>query len=458
MIHVIRTELRRSNAIALAVLLFVTCALLAAAEVRFWNRQWLAFSYVQASGLFFLVPLTLAGGAMLGRRETRTRADELMYSTGRPHWQKVTPPAAALAVAVTVMHLLALGIGAALIGATGGFLSAGGTLPALVDVTVLIGAVWLGLAAGRAWSSPVLPPALAALALIAQVGVELTGEGNRLRNLTLMLMPPGFVWESFTAEALLGRLALGAGLLLGGLLLGFGASWIPRVAGLSALAAGLALAAVITPLGLGARYQVDDAAQRLVCSDGIPQVCVTAVHAYDLPAVTPAARLALTMLAKLPGAPTRAVEWRADAPSTFDSAQFRGRTPKLEQGTVMFRVEPTDRMLSTGDLFRAASVSPTGLTASIVNGAGTTMNGCPLGDTVALGAAGAWLMGVDVLPLADDEFVYDAGVRAEITAIVRALRALPEQEQVRRVTALRDEANACRTGNLRSLLTGGPTA
>jgi hypothetical protein len=273
-----------------------------------------------------------------------------------------------------------------------------------------------------------------------------------------MVPPPGAVWESVNAEALLGRLALGAGLLAGGLLLGFAASWLPRVAGVAALAAGMVLTVVITPLGPGARYRVDPAAQRLVCADGTPQVCVTAVHAYALPAVAPAARQALTMLAKLPGAPTRAVEWRADAPSTFDSAQFRGPTPKLEPGTVMFRVEPGDRMLSTGDLFSLEPASPAGLTANIVNGAGTTMNGCRLGDPVALGAAGAWLMGVEVLPLTDDQFSYDETVRADIAATVRALRELPEQEQVRRVTTLRDAANACRTGDLRSVLTGEPAA
>jgi len=454
MIQPIRTELRRSNAIALAALLFVAGALMLAAMAQTWNRQWLIFSYSQASGLFLLVPLALAGGAALGRRERRTRADELFGSTGRPRWQKVTPPAAALAVAVTVMHLLTLAIGAAVIGAAGGFLSGTGILPALVDVTVLIGAVWLGLAAGRAWSSPLLPPALAALALVGQLAIESTGENS----LALMLPPPGFVWESFNAEALLGRLALGGGLLLGGLLLGFGASWLPRVAGVAAVATGLALAVAITPSGPGALYKVDAQGQRLVCADGTPQVCVTAVHAYELAAVAPAARQALSMLAKLPGAPARAVEWRADAPSTFDDAQFRGRAPKLEPGTVSFRLEPGTRMLSTGDLFSLASPPPTGLTANIVNGAGTTMNGCRLGDPVALGAAGAWLMGVDVLPLTDDQFSYDETVRADIAATVRALRELPEREQVRRVTTLRDSANACRTGDLRSILTGEPAA
>jgi hypothetical protein len=67
-------------------------------------------------------------------------------------------------------------------------------------------------------------------------------------------------------------------------------------------------------------------------------------------------------------------------------------------------------------------------------------------------------MGVDVLPLTDDRFSYDGPVRADIAATVQALRKLPEPEQVRRVTTLRDAANTCRTHDLRSILTGGPPA
>ena len=178
MLRVIRAELRRSSAIALAVALFATGALMILALAQTWDRQWLTFSYVQASGLFFLAPLALAGGAMLGRREKRTRATELLSSTGRPRWQKATPPAVALAVAVAAVHLLTFAIGAAVIAGTGGVLVSGGTLPALVDVVVLIGAGWLGLAAGRALPSPLLPPALAAVALVAQVAAEFAGEDS----------------------------------------------------------------------------------------------------------------------------------------------------------------------------------------------------------------------------------------------------------------------------------------
>jgi hypothetical protein len=355
------------------------------------------------------------------------------------------------------VHLLTLAIGATVIGAAGGLLHAAGVLPALVDLTVLVGAVWLGFAAARVRPTPALPAALAALVLVAQVAVESTAADSRLRSLTLNLPPPGNAWESFNPEALLGRLALGAGLLVGGLLLGAGASRLLRATGLAAVAAGMVLTVVLTPLGPGGRYQVDAAAQRLVCADGTPQVCVTAVYAYALPTVTPAVRRALTLLAKLPDAPTRAVQWRADAPSTFDPAQFRGTTAKTEPGTVLFRLDPGNPIVGTGDLFRLKAMDPAALTASIVDGAGTTMNGCQLGDRAALGAAGAWLMDVDVLPPTGERLPYDENVRAETAATVRALRALPAEEQVRRVTALRDAADVCRTTDLRAVLIGDST-
>src|SRR5690606_25249797 len=85
-------------------------------------------------------------------------------------------------------------------------------------------------------------------------------------------------------------------------------------------------AAVVLPFlpagGYDAAARLDPAAVVLVCDDDGPPVCVTRVHAALLPDVAGPAREALGILAaKLPGAPTRAVEvqhppyWmRQDAP------------------------------------------------------------------------------------------------------------------------------------------------
>ena len=442
MIRVLATELRRSNARLLVLMLILASAAGLAQKVGDWNEQWLMFSYYQAGNMFLLAPLALAGGAMLGRRERRTGAAELVATTGRPRWQKITPATGALAVAVTVVQLLVIVFGAVVIGSRGGYLDLGGSVPALVDITILIGSVWAGFAAGRAWSSPVLPPTLAALALALQVGAGMASERSRLQALELLPQPPNAFWESAGTPATLGRLALGLGLAVGCLLLVAGANWPARSAGLATLVAGVVLAMLITPTSTYGRYEVNAAAQNLVCAEGTPQVCVTAVQAYRLDDVAPAARRALTLLAKLPGAPTRAVEWRADAIGNGDSSQFWGTTPKVEPGTVQFAL----------DGYGAPSAAD--VTASILNGAGTTWNGCEPGDEVATGAAGAWLMGTDTLPLRDAGWPYPEETDTEIRATVAALRKLPENEQLRRVTALRDAANACRTDDLLTILTG----
>ncbi|MEU8663528.1 hypothetical protein, partial [Actinoplanes philippinensis] len=323
--------------------------------------------------------------------------------------------------------------------------------PALADITILIGAAWVGIAAGRAWASPLLPPMLAGAGLVAQIlasmsGNPLTGEISSLQSLSLLPQPPNAYWEAATTEATSGRLALGLGLALGGWLLLVGSRWPSRLTGIGTLVAGMVLITQITPAGSTyARYRIDPAAQELVCADGTPQVCVTAVRAYELDDVTTAARQALTLLARLPGAPTRAVEWRADAVGTGDPAQLWSRGPDNEPGTVMFV------------LGGWGAPSPADVTASILNGAGTTSNGCEPGDEVALGAAGAWLMGTDRLPLRDGGSTYTDETGDQIAATVTALRRLPEKEQIRRVTALRDAANACRNDNLLAILTGGTT-
>ncbi|MEU8660849.1 hypothetical protein AB0C31_29650, partial [Actinoplanes philippinensis] len=135
MIHVIGTELRRSNARVLAVLLLLG-SLGTLAVSTDWGYQWWQFSYYLAANLFIQVPLALAAGAMLGRRERRTGAAELLAGTGRPRWQKTTPTAAALAITVVVVQLSTLAVGAARIGAAGGFLSFSGAVPALAGITI----------------------------------------------------------------------------------------------------------------------------------------------------------------------------------------------------------------------------------------------------------------------------------------------------------------------------------
>ncbi|EXG82372.1 hypothetical protein [Cryptosporangium arvum] len=445
-----RIELRRSNARALGLVVGVVAAAWFAGETGHWWRQWNSLAIVATSAMFVLAPLALAGGAMFGRRDGLTRADELISSTGRPRWHRVTPGIAALTIATTVGYLLVVTVDAVVVAVNGSYLGVAGLLSMLVDVTVLAGAVWVGIGVGRAWPSPMVPPALAVIGLVVQLaGDTITGpdgSATPLAALSMLVQPLGADWETASRAAVLGRLALGLGLLAGGALLTVGASRLIRAGGPVAVAAGVAVMMVVSPTAASRpTNQIDAAAQRLVCANNGPQVCVTAVHAYLLPSVVPQARAALTKLAKLPDAPTRIVEWHADTVGTGDDFDYLSDTPKTEPGTVFFRLDLADQDRDTD------------IEASILNGAGTTANGCRLNDPDALWAAGAWLAGGDTLDVKD--FVFGLKLFPDdYQPVLRKLREAPEKEQIRRVTALRDAANACRTTNLTAILTGTSAA
>ncbi|MEU8370235.1 hypothetical protein [Micromonospora tulbaghiae] len=445
MIRQVRIELRRSNAPAVAVLLLVIGILGVASMYSFWQGQWLRLGYVHSSAMFLLMPLALAGGAVLGRRDRRTRADELMNSTGRPRWQRTLPAMTALGVAVAAAHLLVLAGGAALVATGGAYVGVRGLAGPLVDVLVLVGAAWCGTAVGRLWSSPLLPPLLAAAALVAQEGTSmLAGADSKVSNVSLMInWPPDTPWETLSDRLLLSRLALGAGLVLAGLLLAAGGSWLTRAGALAGLAGGVAGLVLIGVPGPAGIWQLDPGARRYVCADGAPQVCVTAVNAHLLPEVTTEAHRGLRALAKLPDAPTRAAELRLDTIGSNDSEQWH--RPKPAPGTVQFLLEVDP------DTGRAADVAE-----RIALGGGTMWSGCGRsGDDIAPAIVAAWLLDTETVRLWDSwtGYRYADEQQEEIRAGVRQLRALPEPEQMRRVTALRDAAARCEP-DLMPALTG----
>jgi hypothetical protein len=450
-------EVRRSNAPSTALLLLLIGGLILAAGYGDWQGQLLPFGYFQSTSVFVLMPLTLATGAWLGRRETATRALELMSSTGRPPWQKSLPVLAALALAVSGAHLVIFGIGLAVIGGAGGYLTTA-ALPILaVDVLILVGAACLGLAAGRSWPSRLLPPLLAAAVLVVQVGVQsLNGSANRLQYLSLMHpYPPSMPWDTFTNSVLLSRLSLGAGLLVTGLLLVSARSWTMRAGAAAAGVLGAAGLLLIPAPGPTGAWTVHADAQRLVCAEGNPQVCVSAAHASSLDDVTVQARRGLTALAQLPGAPARVEEQRLT--SSGDDLFGAQYTAKPERADTVYIVLKDD----------ADAILVPDVTESVVLGGGTTYVGCGDPDFEAKGIAGAWLLGTDTLAVggvgggvstvSGGPGSVTPSVEERIREGVAKLRQLPKAEQLARVTALRKAALRCEP-DLLAVLTGGKTS
>ncbi|MDY7085424.1 MAG: hypothetical protein SYR96_09990 [Actinomycetota bacterium] len=445
--RMIGIELRRSNALTLVLLIVGATVAALALSGNDWHTTWTRLSYMHGSALFLLLPLAIAGGAMLGRREKRTRADELIASTGRPKAQRLLPGLLALGVAAALAHGIAFAVAGILPAVTGSYAGVTALLWPLTGMVAMLGGVWLGLAAGRAWASPLVPPLVAVLALLAQLGLsEAGGPGGSspLRNLSFLSQPPSYDWEMIAPTVLLGWTVLGLGLAGAGYLLATGRSWVPRVAAVAVLGVAATIAAAVPGTEQKDHFRVDAGAQKLVCADGAPQVCVTAVHAYVLDDAAPQVRKAMQLLAKLPGAPTRAAEWRADKVYNFgDSNWMTGGTTRPEPGTLAFDLVLDDNKISEA------------LVANIVVGAGTYWNGCQDGwDTVAGRAAGAWLMGTDKLEGVEDGSERDPEAQQQVQTVLAALRAAPEKEQVRRVAAMRDAALSCEDVDQVAILTG----
>ncbi|MBL7258626.1 hypothetical protein [Paractinoplanes lichenicola] len=444
-------ELRRSNALTLVLLLVAASIAGLLLSGNDWYATWIRLSYLHGSSLFLLLPLALAGGAVLGRREKRTHAAELIASTGRPKAQRLLPGLLAVGLAAGLTHLVFFAAAGIVPATTGSYAGLTALLWPLTGTLALIGGVWLGLAAGRAWASPLVPPLVAVLALIAQIGLsEVGGPGGSspLRNLSLLGQPPSYDWEAITPRTLIGWTLLGLGLAAGGYLLSTGRTWLPRVVAVAVMGVAFTAAAIIPGTEQTDHYRIDAGAQKLVCADGAPQVCVTAVHAYVLDDAAPQVRKAMEILAKLPGAPTRAAEWRADEVYGFGNANWmNGGTTRPEPGTLNFDLVLDDNKISEQ------------LVENIVVGAGTYWNGCEQGwDTVAGHAAGAWLMGSDKLEGVDDGSDNYPEQQEEVAKVLAALRAAPEQEQIRRVAAMRDAALSCSGADQTAILTGKASA
>jgi hypothetical protein len=192
-------ELRRSNALAVAVLLVAVSLAALATNLGYWNTQWTRFANDQASAVFVLFPITLAGGAMLGRRERRTRADELFGSTARPRWQRLAPAGAAMAVAVVAAHLLVFAAGGVLVARSAGYTSPRLALylrsrrwPAALTTSVAaMAATWAAWSAAtdRREVSPSLTVLTVALALAPMIPT-LSGDDDALESTAALPWPP----------------------------------------------------------------------------------------------------------------------------------------------------------------------------------------------------------------------------------------------------------------------------
>jgi hypothetical protein len=433
---ILRTELRRSTAPVAGIgFLVVSIGLLYSLPGPWlkgsaaWNEQWTGLAQWTRYLSLFLWPLVLSVGAWQGIRDHRSRVGELFSTTPRPAWRRVLTTAAALAIALTAAYVALLVVGGVQVAGTANYFHLKWLPVVGVMVLGLVASAWAGAGIGRLLPSLVTPPVLAVAALAAQIAATQSA---------WLLLTPAFeavhisVFTTVSASVnlmqalwFLGIGATGFGLLVAATAKARAAAVLPLVVA----------GAVAVPVLHGTTDPVvpDTAATALVCDEHGPKVCVTRAHADYLPLLTGPAREALAVLKKLPSPPTSVVEMDSPDPSR---ATYRSTS-----GRVVVHLDPRP-VPSRDTLWWAVLV-------------GSTTSACDLTDEdlVTNLVAGqiivtSWLRGEPApAPGPNGDFSWDYE-RPDVKEGWAVLTALPPDEQVARVAAIRQAALDCRDFDL----------
>jgi hypothetical protein len=426
MSRVLRIELRRSAALGALIVFLVAGATMLYVAPQRWAHGWLALAMTQREYLLLVWPLALAAGAWQGRREHRYKVNELFTTAPRPQYERMVPTLGAMGIAAACAYVAVTAVGVPWIIGTARYLPGTVFVVAVVGVLALVAGVWLGLAVGRLLPHLVTAPALT----VAGVGLlmVLTSVSAHRPWLGLVFSPMYGMHPLSDYGTVSGRASAAQTVWLVALagtavaLLASG-TWRTRLAAVMPAGLGAALALTIVPHSEFADAPIDAAAQEQVCADGTPTVCVSRIHAGLLPEVTPIARQALALLAKLPDPPTTVHE---DTTTYYPDPSF----PPREANVVLVPIRTDAR----GHLAAKDTLLPKMLYA-----AGANMYGCPDGSSVGWAdahAAGYWLLGRETdVDAADSD--------PETVALWHSLQKLPAKEAAARVAALRRAALAC---------------
>jgi hypothetical protein len=439
MTRVLRIELRRSAAAGIALVLLLAGAILLYATTDAWAAGWMPLAMAQRQYLVLLWPLALAGGAWQARREQRSRVAELFASTARPRAQRVAPILTALAIAVLSGYLAMAAVAVPRIIDTASYLPTASFAVLAVGALSLIAAAWLGMAVGHLVPSPLTAPALAVAGIALLLLLTPATLGGREWLVAIFSPMRGMgLYNDFRTVS--GGVSAAQGIWLAalavtGVVLLAAGSRRARAAALLPAVIGAAVAILVIPRGADVESPIDSVARELVCTEESPRVCISRMHSELLPEVTPLARQGLAMLAKLPDAPTTAME----NTNTFLDEHPRPQRPD----TALFNVKfDRDGGLADKDDFLPR----------MLDAAGASADHCPerMSRPVSRAAA-SWLMEREP-PDVPSEL---AEVNAQTRTLWQGLRELPEREAAARVAAVRAAALACQ--DLDGLLTRSAT-
>ncbi|GIE30446.1 hypothetical protein Ait01nite_034910 [Actinoplanes italicus] len=436
MSRVLSVQVRRFGVPGAALILLVGAVALYLVRGE-WAVGWMALAMTQRSYLMLLCPLALAVGAWLAHRERRANVAELFAGTPRPAHQRALLTLTAVGGAAGLAYLLVLAVTAPWIAATARYLPATVFGVVTVGVLAVVASAWIGLAVGRLVPRPVTAPALAVVGFLAVLALPLGLEKQWLASLSSPAWAMDLLsdYQTVPGEVSAAQAILAIGVATAAAIVVAANRWRTRAAALLPIALGLALSAAVIPHD-HQRMTFDPVAQQLVCTDDAPQVCVSRVHAGLLDEVTPHARQALSLLAKLPDPPTRAQE---NTNTYLDEKTI----VRYGADTVAFDLDvDSDGHLKDTDT----------MLIRMLDAGGASAVGCPDGfDVPVERAAGAWISGREPVRDPDDpEITAGPGdpnplsFDAEAAQLWEKLRQLPEKEALARVVAVREAALECR--------------
>jgi hypothetical protein len=303
--RVLRTELRRSVAPWIALLIAVVGTVTIYAVLRAWGARWMPLALWQRQAGFLLIPIALGAGAWQGGRERRAKVGELLDSTARPRWQRALATAGALATGAVTGYLAMFAAGAVSVAPRAIYFPPGVVLVVAIGALTVVAAVWSGLAAGALWPSQLTPAIAVVAGLVLMIGLPLTLGDTAVGLLSGQLPSQQEDFSRVVTGAHVGQAVWLLGVAATALLL-LGATGRRARLG-AALPAVLAAAVALAVLpGRDEPLTVTDpVAAGPHCTADAPRVCVRRAHASLLSDLRGPGREALRILAaRLPGAPT----------------------------------------------------------------------------------------------------------------------------------------------------------
>ncbi|MBT3150037.1 hypothetical protein HTV45_03860 [Streptomyces sp. CHD11] len=457
-LRVLRIELTRSVAPWAGVVVLVPAlAFLYLVDAAWWRgttawtAQWTSMAMWTRSLLFYLWPLAVGLGALQGLRDHRSKMYELLTSTPRPARHRAAVLAGTTALTLASGFALLVLVGAVQVWSNSAYTHAGWLPISLVGTLFLVAGAVLGMGAGRALPSALTPPAVAMGAFVFTVlmhsslghtetvtasGVPVT-EPNQVSLLSPTVEEVRDALVTLSASVHLGQTAWLLGMAATGFALLIAATPRARLTALAPVLAGLMIALLVLPSDPGRMYVVDKSAAELVC-DG--PVCVTKTQEARLARLAGPGKEALRLLhAALGGqAPISVQEIATVLPE--------GSEPRWFRETVLLDFD--DAVIATAkgrELTRAL------IARGMVPGC-TPVGWEGYGDAAALSIAAGWVTD-DLEPL-DGTGRSAAEQMAEARPVWRKLKALPQDEQLARISAMRAAALSCE-GEPLDALTGG---